>query len=157
MSLISNKGWARCFDDARTDDPTHAVQAPIARTLEIINQPLASTPSAKKSSTSTEGRRPHRSRPSFPRLHLVQMIRDEAHHFAVTFQRNPEPGHRTKRNPGVGESTTRRLEHFGSLKAVKQAEWGLSAVVRTLRLRPSRYFRNAEAVTAANRLVARLN
>jgi excinuclease ABC subunit C len=66
---------------------------------------------------------------------LVQLIRDEAHRFAVTF-------HRKRRQirdrstelmdiPGVGERTTRRLlEHFGSLQAVKQADVAaLSAVV----------------------------
>jgi excinuclease ABC subunit C len=61
-----------------------------------------------------------------PVLHLVQMIRDEAHRFAVTF-------HRTRRNasrmrselvdvPGVGEKTvTKLLKHFGSLERVRQA------------------------------------
>jgi excinuclease ABC subunit C len=70
-----------------------------------------------------------------PVLHLVQLIRDEAHRFAVTF-------HRKRRQirdrstelldiPGVGESTTRRLlEHFGSVQAVRQADVAaLSAVV----------------------------
>ena len=70
-----------------------------------------------------------------PVLHLVQLIRDEAHRFAVTFHRK----RRQMRDratelleiPGVGTSTTRRLlEHFGSLQAVKQAdEAALSAVV----------------------------
>jgi excinuclease ABC subunit C len=70
-----------------------------------------------------------------PVLHLVQVIRDEAHRFAVTF-------HRKRRQirdrvttlreiPGIGEQTTRRLlEHFGSLQAVKNADAAaLSAVV----------------------------
>ena len=70
-----------------------------------------------------------------PVLHLIQLIRDEAHRFAVTF-------HRKRRQirdrstelleiPGVGASTTRRLlEHFGSVQAVKQADpAALSAVV----------------------------
>jgi excinuclease ABC subunit C len=61
-----------------------------------------------------------------PVLHLVQMVRDEAHRFAVTF-------HRTRRNasrlrseldliPGVGEKTVAKLlRHFGSLERVRQA------------------------------------
>jgi excinuclease ABC subunit C len=70
-----------------------------------------------------------------PVLHLVQLIRDEAHRFAVTF-------HRKRREirdrstelleiPGIGEQTRRRLlEHFGSLQAVRNADAAaLSAVV----------------------------
>jgi excinuclease ABC subunit C len=61
-----------------------------------------------------------------PVLHLIQMVRDEAHRFAVTF-------HRTRRNasrlrseldqiPGVGEKTvTKLLRHFGSMEMVQQA------------------------------------
>ncbi len=61
-----------------------------------------------------------------PVLHLVQMVRDEAHRFAVTF-------HRTRRNasrlrselgeiPGVGEKTVAKLlRHFGSLERVRLA------------------------------------
>jgi len=61
-----------------------------------------------------------------PVLHLVQMVRDEAHRFAVTF-------HRTRRNAsrlrseldqiaGVGEKTVvKLLAHFGSLERVRQA------------------------------------
>lgn len=62
-----------------------------------------------------------------PVLHLVQMIRDEAHRFAVTF-------HRARRDartftselnaiPGIGPRTVEKLlKRFGSLAAVKQAE-----------------------------------
>ena len=70
-----------------------------------------------------------------PVLHLVQMVRDEAHRFAVTF-------HRTRRNtvrmrselekvPGVGEKTVAKLLlHFGSLERVREAtEDQLAAVV----------------------------
>jgi excinuclease ABC subunit C len=61
-----------------------------------------------------------------PVLHLIQMVRDEAHRFAVTF-------HRTRRNasrlrselssiPGVGGKTvTKLLRHFGSVELVRQA------------------------------------
>jgi len=70
-----------------------------------------------------------------PVLHLVQMIRDEAHRFAVTFHRK----RRAMRDrsselleiPGIGENTRRRLlEHFGSLRAVSEAgQAALAAVV----------------------------
>jgi excinuclease ABC subunit C len=61
-----------------------------------------------------------------PILHLIQIIRDEAHRFAVSF-------HRTRRNartltseldqiPGIGEITVRKLlKEFGSSELVRQA------------------------------------
>jgi excinuclease ABC subunit C len=61
-----------------------------------------------------------------PVLHLVQMIRDESHRFAVTYHRK----RREMRNrdseldtiPGVGPRTRQRLlEHFGSVRAIGQA------------------------------------
>ncbi len=70
-----------------------------------------------------------------PVLHLVQLIRDEAHRFAVTFHRKRrqmrDRSTELREIPGVGESTTRRLlEHFGSVQAVKDADAAaLSAVV----------------------------
>jgi excinuclease ABC subunit C len=70
-----------------------------------------------------------------PVLHMIQMIRDEAHRFAITFHRKRREmrDHKTELReiPGIGETTTRRLlQHFGSLQAVKQADAAaLSAVV----------------------------
>jgi excinuclease ABC subunit C len=70
-----------------------------------------------------------------PVLHLVQLIRDEAHRFAVTFHRKRRQiRDRTtelREIPGVGSLTTKRLlQHFGSLQAVMQADVAaLSAVV----------------------------
>jgi len=61
-----------------------------------------------------------------PVLHLVQMIRDEAHRFAISFHRQRRQ-RRTLRSPlreipGVGEAATRRLlRRFGSLRAVQAA------------------------------------
>ncbi len=104
--------------------------------LEIINQPLAAI-AKREEIIYVYGQEDepivldHHS----PVLHLVQMIRDEAHRFAVTFHRKRRQirDHATELReiPGVGESTTRRLlEHFGSLQAVKQADVAaLSAVV----------------------------
>jgi excinuclease ABC subunit C len=70
-----------------------------------------------------------------PVLHLVQLVRDEAHRFAVTFHRKRrqmrDRSTELLQIPGVGESTVRRLlQHFGSAQAVKQADSAaLSAVV----------------------------
>ena len=104
--------------------------------LEIINQPLAAI-AKREEIIYVQGQEDdpvvldHHS----PVLHLVQMIRDEAHRFAVTFHRKRrqirDRATELREIPGVGESTTRRLlEHFGSLQAVKQADVAaLSAVV----------------------------
>ena len=104
--------------------------------LEIINQPLASI-AKREEIIHVFGQEDdpvvldHHS----PVLHLVQMIRDEAHRFAVTFHRKRrqirDRATELRDIPGVGEATTRRLlEHFGSLQAVKQADAAaLSAVV----------------------------
>ena len=104
--------------------------------LEVINQPLAAI-AKREEIIYVYGQEDepvvldHHS----PVLHLVQMIRDEAHRFAVTFHRKRrqirDRATELREIPGVGESTTRRLlEHFGSLQAVKQADVAaLSAVV----------------------------
>jgi excinuclease ABC subunit C len=70
-----------------------------------------------------------------PVLHLVQKIRDESHRFAVTYHRK----RREMRDrdseldaiPGVGPRTRQRLlEHFGSVRGVRQAgSDALTAVV----------------------------
>jgi excinuclease ABC subunit C len=104
--------------------------------LQIINQPLASIAKREEiiyvlGQESDPVVLDHHS----PVLHLVQLIRDEAHRFAVTFHRKRrqirDRATELREVPGVGESTTRRLlEHFGSLQAVKQADVAaLSAVV----------------------------
>jgi excinuclease ABC subunit C len=104
--------------------------------LEIINQPLASI--AKREEilyVYGQERDPIALDHHSPVLHLIQLIRDEAHRFAVTFHRKRRQMRDRSTElleiPGVGESTTRRLlEHFGSVKAVKQADAAaLSAVV----------------------------
>ncbi len=104
--------------------------------LEITNQPLAAI-AKREEIIYVYGQEDdpvvldHHS----PVLHLVQMIRDEAHRFAVTFHRK----RRAMRDrstellqiPGVGEGATRRLlQHFGSVQAVKEADAAaLTAVV----------------------------
>jgi excinuclease ABC subunit C len=104
--------------------------------LEIINQPLAAI--AKREEilyVYGQEKDPIALDHHSPVLHLIQLIRDEAHRFAVTFHRKRRQMRDRSTElleiPGVGESTTRRLlEHFGSLQAVKQADTAaLSAVV----------------------------
>jgi excinuclease ABC subunit C len=104
--------------------------------LEIINQPLASI--AKREEilyVYGQEKDPVVLDHHSPVLHLIQLIRDEAHRFAVTFHRKRRQMRDRSTElleiPGIGESTTRRLlEHFGSLQAVKQADASaLSAVV----------------------------
>jgi excinuclease ABC subunit C len=70
-----------------------------------------------------------------PVLHLIQRVRDESHRFAVTYHRK----RREMRDrdsellsiPGVGTLTrTRLVEHFGSVRSVKEADIAaLTAVV----------------------------
>ena len=113
----------------------HAAAAAL-ESLEIVNQPLAAIAKREEiiyvyGQESEPVALDHHS----PVLHLVQMIRDESHRFAVTFHRK----RRAMRDrsselldiPGVGDSTRRRLlEHFGSVRAVKEADAAaLSAVV----------------------------
>ena len=104
--------------------------------LQIINQPLASI--AKREEiiyVCGQENEPIVLDHHNPVLHLVQLIRDEAHRFAVTFHRKRrqirDRATELREIPGVGERTTRRLlQHFGSLQAVKQADVAaLSAVV----------------------------
>ena len=104
--------------------------------LEIINQPLAAI--AKREEilyVYGQEKDPIALDHHSPVLHLIQMIRDEAHRFAVTFHRKRRQMRDRSTElleiPGVGANTSRRLlEHFGSVQAVKQADAAaLSAVV----------------------------
>jgi excinuclease ABC subunit C len=129
----------------------HAAQEAL-EALGIVNQPLASIAKREEiiyvaGQESDPVALDHHS----PVLHLVQMIRDEAHRFAVTF-------HRKRREirdrstellniPGIGETTTRRLlQHFGSLQAVRNADArALTAVVTAKQAEAIQdYFRQAE-------------
>jgi len=113
----------------------HAAAEALA-SLEIINQPLAAI--AKREEiiyVLGQEHEPVVLDHHSPVLLLVQLIRDEAHRFAVTFHRKRrqmrDRATELREIPGVGASTTRRLlEHFGSVQAVKQADVAaLSAVV----------------------------
>lgn len=95
--------------------------------LGVLNQPLASIAKREEilyvyGAEDEPIALDHRS----PVLHLVQMIRDEAHRFAVTFHRSRR-GARTFTSelnaiPGIGPRTVEKLlKRFGSLAAVKAA------------------------------------
>jgi excinuclease ABC subunit C len=129
--------------------------------LGIINQPLASI-AKREEIIYVQGQEddPVVLDRHSPVLHLVQLVRDEAHRFAVTF-------HRKRRQirdrstgllevPGIGERTSRRLlQHFGSLQAVKQADAAaLSAVVNRAQADAIlRYFQANRDPTGPSQLV----
>jgi excinuclease ABC subunit C len=94
--------------------------------LAIINQPVASI-AKKEEILYVLGREnepialDHHS----PVLHLIQMIRDETHRFAVTFHRQRRTAKRLRTSlteiPGVGEVTARKLlRRFGSVAQLKR-------------------------------------
>jgi excinuclease ABC subunit C len=88
-----------------------------------------------------------------PVLHLMQKIRDESHRFAVSYHRK----RRQMRDrdsellsiPGVGPRTRQRLiEHFGSLRGIKQA--APDALTAVVNLATAEKIRNYFASDAAN-------
>ncbi len=96
--------------------------------LGIVNQPLASI-AKREEIIYIQGQEddPVVLDRHSPVLHLVQLVRDEAHRFAVTFHRKRRQMRDRQTElleiPGIGERTTKRLlEHFGSLQAVKAAD-----------------------------------
>jgi excinuclease ABC subunit C len=113
----------------------HAAEQAL-ESVEVINQPLAAI--AKREEiiyVCGQQDEPVMLDHHSPVLHLVQMIRDEAHRFAVTFHRKRrqmrDRATELRQIPGVGALTTRRLlEHFGSVQAIRQADAAaLSSVV----------------------------
>jgi excinuclease ABC subunit C len=114
----------------------HAAAAALEN-LQIINQPMASI-AKKEEILFVLGREnepialDHHS----PALHLVQLIRGEAHRFAVSFHRARRKGRELTSDllkiPGVGERTVRKvLAQFGSVSALRSVSAEeLSQVVR---------------------------
>jgi excinuclease ABC subunit C len=106
--------------------------------IGVINQPLASI-AKREEIIYVYGREdePIRIDHHSPVLHIVQLIRDEAHRFAVTFHRKRreirDRSNELLEIPGVGEQTMKRLlRHFGSVQAVRQANAAsLEAVVNS--------------------------
>jgi excinuclease ABC subunit C len=95
--------------------------------LGIVNQPLAAI--AKREETifvQGQEEEPIRLDRFSPILHLIQMIRDEAHRFAVTFHRDRRSSQQLSsallQVPGVGEKTVRKLlRSFGSLEQLRRS------------------------------------
>lgn len=135
----------------------HAAAASL-EALGILNQPLASI--AKREEIlyvyGQEDEPVVLDRQS-PVLHLVQMIRDEAHRFAVTFHRSRRDA-RTLTSElaeieGVGPKTIEKLlKQFGSLSGVRQAsEEALNAAVGpVMAARVRRSLNSAPAVEAVD-------
>jgi excinuclease ABC subunit C len=96
-----------------------------------------------------------------PVLHLVQMIRDESHRFAVSYHRKRRE--MRDRNseldaiPGVGPRTRQRLlEHFGSVRAIRQASPdALTAVVNAATATKIRTYFASEAASQGGLRVLR--
>jgi excinuclease ABC subunit C len=165
MREVVTRRYKRVNEDMKSDDKKtmpslvlidgglgqlHAA-AQALEALEIINQPLAAI-AKREEIIYVYGQEDdpvaldHHS----PVLHLVQMIRDEAHRFAVTFHRKRrqirDRATELREIPGVGESTTRRLlAHFGSLQAVRQADVAAltSVVTKPQAEAIQKYFREA--------------
>ena len=126
--------------------------------LGLVNQPLASI-AKREEIIYVQGQEddPIVLDRHSPVLHLVQLIRDEAHRFAVTFHRKRREIRDRKTElleiAGVGARTTKRLlQHFGSLQAVKDADLAaLTSVVNRAQAEAIlRHFRKDEAALAAS-------
>jgi len=138
----------------------HAAAAAL-EALGIVNQPLASI-AKREEIIYLHGQEddPIVLDRHSPVLHLVQLIRDEAHRFAVTFHRKRRQMRDRKTElldiPGVGTRTTKRLlQHFGSLQAVKQADLAAltSVVNRSQADAILRHFRQDEPPLASSELL----
>jgi excinuclease ABC subunit C len=126
--------------------------------LGIVNQPLASI-AKREEIIYVQGQEddPVILDRHSPVLHLVQLIRDEAHRFAVTFHRKRREIRDRKTElleiPGVGARTTKRLlQHFGSLQAVKEADAAAlaSVVNRTQADAILNHFRQTEFINPSS-------
>ena len=94
-----------------------------------------------------------------PVLHLIQKIRDESHRFAITYHRKRrqmrDRDSELDNIPGVGPRTRQRLlQHFGSLRGIKQATPdALTAVVNTATAEKIRAFFSEQPAAAESPLV----
>src|SRR5437899_5622461 len=155
MREVVTRRYKRLRDEAAADSPSAAKKsrfpslvlvdgglgqlhaaAQALEDLEITNQPLAAI--AKKEEViyvAGQESEPVVLDRHSPVLHLVQMIRDESHRFAVTFHRKRRQMRDRHSDlleiPGIGPLTMKRLvTHFGSVRAVREADPGaLGAVV----------------------------
>src|SRR5262249_9378503 len=155
MREVVTRRYKRLRDEAAADSPSAAKKsrfpslvlvdgglgqlhaaAQALEELEITNQPPAAI--AKKEEViyvAGQEAEPVVLDRHSPVLHLVQMIRDESHRFAVTFHRKRrqmrDRASELLEVPGIGERTRQRLlQHFGSVRAVQHADAAaLSAVL----------------------------
>src|SRR5438270_5471618 len=137
MREVVARRYQRLFDEKR-EMPSlilidggigqlHAAAAAL-ESVGIINQPLASI--AKREEiiyVAGQEDEPVVLDRHSPLLHLVQLIRDASHRFAVTFHRKRRQMRDRKSElleiPGIGERTRQRLlQHFGSVRAVQEAD-----------------------------------
>jgi excinuclease ABC subunit C len=129
--------------------------------LGVINQPLAAI--AKREETIFvfgQEREPIRLERYSPVLHLIQMVRDEAHRFAVTFHRKRRDIRRLtselREIPGVGERTVSKLlQTFGSLEEIRRSsvEDLSRAVTRPQAERIHAFFGQLEVAAPGDRAV----
>jgi len=104
--------------------------------IGITNQPLASI-AKREEIIYVHGREdePIRIDHHSPVLHIIQLIRDEAHRFAITFHRKRreirDRSNELLEIPGIGEQAMKRLlRHFGSIQSIREANASsLEAVV----------------------------
>jgi len=95
--------------------------------LQIINQPMASI--AKKEEilyVFGQETEPVVLERHSPVLHLIQLIRDETHRFAVSFHRQRRAARQTRTGlldiPGIGPKTSERLlQRYGSIANLRRA------------------------------------
>jgi len=123
--------------------------------LGIINQPLAAI--AKREETIYvlgQENEPVQLERFSPVLHLIQMIRDESHRFAVRFHRQRRDSSRLTSEllqiTGIGEKTARKLlREFGSLDRIRGSSVeDLSTVVNPGQARRIHEFLAGQAVVS---------
>jgi excinuclease ABC subunit C len=123
--------------------------------LGIINQPLAAI--AKREETIYvlgQENEPVQLERFSPVLHLIQMIRDESHRFAVRFHRQRRDSSRLTSEllqiTGIGEKTARKLlREFGSLDRIRASSVeDLSSVVSRGQARRIHEFLAAQTVVS---------
>lgn len=92
----------------------------------VFDQPVASLAKKEELIYTYQGGEPLRLPGNSPALKLLQRVRDEAHRFAVTFQRSAR-GKKTLRSslediPGIGPALRKKLlAAFGSIENIKNA------------------------------------
>jgi excinuclease ABC subunit C len=92
----------------------------------VFDQPVISLAKKEELVYTTQGGEPLRLPGNSPALKLMQRVRDEAHRFAVTFQRSARKKKAIKSSlediPGIGPAYRKKLlTAFGSIENIKNA------------------------------------